>query len=168
MMAEQESTSDEFFERALEPGAGVTFALIAPSGEVLMQQRDNGNGKVIQYPEYWCIPGGSHDEENEGDSPAELAIREIKEEVGLSIEQQRLGPLTFFRREKDGGMDYVFSCALTDEEYQYLKERVARQDFGEGKAWQFVGLGQIKTMDLAFEQDKIIPDLERRLDPSIN
>jgi 8-oxo-dGTP pyrophosphatase MutT (NUDIX family) len=167
-MVERENLNNTLFERELEPGAGVTFALISPNREVLMQQRDDGKGKLIQYPKYWCIPGGSHDEEDSSDSPIELAVREIKEEVGLSADQQRLEPLTLFRREKDGGMDFVFVYPLVDEEYQYLKGRLALQDFGEGMAWQFMGLSQIKALELAFEQDKVIPDLERRLNPDIN
>jgi len=56
---EKENANNVFFEQAPEPGAGVTFALISPDGMVLMQQRDDGNGRVIPYPNHWCIPGSS-------------------------------------------------------------------------------------------------------------
>jgi len=106
--------------------------------------------------------------EDNSNSPAELAIREMAEEVDLTADRHRLEPLSLYRTGREGIADYVFVYALNDDEYSRLAERVSRQNLNEGRAWQFMGIDQIKGLDLAFEQDRIIPDLEQRLGMDID
>jgi len=57
-------------------GAGV---IIVESGKVLLTKRED--------LEVWCLPGGRVDE---GESLAETAVREAREETGLEVEITRL------------------------------------------------------------------------------
>ncbi len=60
------------------PGLGVNVAVIH-QGQVLLTKREDF--------EVWCLPGGGVDE---GESLAEAAIRETKEETGLEVELTQL------------------------------------------------------------------------------
>ena len=62
-------------------GQGVSAILLNPSGEVLLQHRDNN--PAIRYPGHWALFGGSI-ERNE--SPHAAARREILEETGYNVE----------------------------------------------------------------------------------
>ncbi|SRR6266481_2271125 len=53
-------------------------------GEVLLIKRSKNNDV---FPEYWDIPGGTLED---GEDPSQGAIREIKEETGLSISDVKL------------------------------------------------------------------------------
>lgn len=55
--------------------------IISADGYVLMGRKDPSKGGV--YPDAWHIPGGGADE---GETPLDAAVREVKEEVGLDIE----------------------------------------------------------------------------------
>ena len=60
------------------PGLGVNVAVIH-QGQVLLTQREDF--------EVWCLPGGGVDD---GESLAEAALRETREETGLEVELTRL------------------------------------------------------------------------------
>jgi len=60
------------------PGLAVIVAVI-DNGKVLLTKREDF--------EVWCLPGGGVEE---GESLAEGAIREVKEETGLEVELTRL------------------------------------------------------------------------------
>ena len=55
--------------------------LLNSRDEVLLQLRDDI--PTIPYPNTWCLPGG-HIEG--GESPAECLVREMQEEMGISLE----------------------------------------------------------------------------------
>lgn len=57
------------------PFLGVDLAIIDPSGKVLLTKREDF--------EVWCLPGGGVDD---GESAAQAAIREAREETGLDVE----------------------------------------------------------------------------------
>jgi ADP-ribose pyrophosphatase YjhB (NUDIX family) len=60
------------------PGLAVNIAVIN-EGQILLTKREDF--------EVWCLPGG---EVEEGESLAEAALREAKEETGLEVELTRL------------------------------------------------------------------------------
>lgn len=66
----------------------VAVALIDPDGRILLAQRPEG--KTLAG--LWEFPGGKI-EENE--RPEAALIRELKEELGINVEQSCLAPLTF-------------------------------------------------------------------------
>lgn len=72
---------------------GVTFILLRPSGEILMQLRDDGKGRQIPYPDMWCFPGGGKDE---GETYLKTTLREVREEYELDIDADSCILLTDF------------------------------------------------------------------------
>jgi 8-oxo-dGTP diphosphatase len=66
----------------------VAAALVDPDGRVLIAQRPEGK----QLAGLWEFPGGKlHD----GERPEIALIRELKEELGIEVEEACLAPLTF-------------------------------------------------------------------------
>ena len=66
----------------------VAVALIDPDGRVLLAKRPEGKALAG----LWEFPGGKI-EENE--RPEAALIRELKEELGINVEESCLAPLTF-------------------------------------------------------------------------
>lgn len=63
-------------------------ALIDPDGRVLMAQRPPGKSMAG----LWEFPGGKV---KPGERPEQTLIRELKEELGIAVEEDCLAPLTF-------------------------------------------------------------------------
>lgn len=59
--------------------------VISSDGYILMGQKDPAKGGV--YSEFWHIPGGGIDE---GESLEDAVIREVREEVGLTVMPEQL------------------------------------------------------------------------------
>lgn len=66
----------------------VAVALIDADGRVLIAQRPKGK----QLEGLWEFPGGKIDP---GERPEEALIRELKEELGITVKPACLAPLTF-------------------------------------------------------------------------
>ena len=64
------------------------------------------------YKAHWTIPGGIM--EADGETPWEACRREVREEVGLGVEQGRLAAVDFLRPRpgKPGGMRFLFDCGV--------------------------------------------------------
>jgi 8-oxo-dGTP pyrophosphatase MutT (NUDIX family) len=91
----------------LTPGA---LALIFDDRRrLLLQQRPNGR---------WCLPGGEIDP---GESPADALVREVWEEMGVTVEPVRVagvfgGPawhVTYDNGDEDTALDLVFESRIT-------------------------------------------------------
>jgi 8-oxo-dGTP diphosphatase len=63
-------------------------ALIDPDGRVLLAQRPEGKAMAG----LWEFPGGKVEA---GERPEESLIRELKEELGIVVNEECLAPLTF-------------------------------------------------------------------------
>lgn len=72
----------------------VAVALIDPDGRILVQQRPPG--KVMAG--YWEFPGGKIDP---GESPEQALIRELNEELGISVSASCLAPAAFASERLD-------------------------------------------------------------------
>ena len=63
-------------------------ALVDPDGRVLIAQRPAGK----QMGGLWEFPGGKMES---GERPEETLIRELSEELGITVKEECLAPLTF-------------------------------------------------------------------------
>lgn len=113
---------------------GVTFVIIRPSWEILMQLRD-GNSKE-----------SSEDE-------LKTVIREIEEEYGLIIDTKDCKELMVYELNY-GVSAKVFICMCDEDKKPVLHE---------GADMKWMRLDDIKKIKLGFEQEKIIPKLEKFL-----
>ena len=66
----------------------VAAALLDPAGRILLQQRPAGR----QMAGLWEFPGGKVEP---GESPETALIRELREELGIEVEQNALSPAAF-------------------------------------------------------------------------
>lgn len=66
----------------------VAVALVDPDGRVLVSERPPGK----QLAGLWEFPGGKIEP---GERPEETLIRELREELGITVEEACLAPLTF-------------------------------------------------------------------------
>jgi 8-oxo-dGTP diphosphatase len=64
------------------------------------------------YKAHWTIPGGIM--EADGETPWEACRREVREEVGLEVNEGRLVVVDFLRPKpgKPGGMRFLFDCGV--------------------------------------------------------
>lgn len=90
----------------------VSMAIIARDGAVLMIRRRQKEGELL-----WAFPGGAVEE---GETAEQAAVREVAEEVGLTVESEsvlgrRVHPKT--------GREMVYTaCAFVDGEPTVLDE----------------------------------------------
>jgi 8-oxo-dGTP diphosphatase len=63
-------------------------ALVDPDGRILLAKRPEGKSLAG----LWEFPGGKVEQ---GETPEAALIRELKEELGINVEQSCLAPLTF-------------------------------------------------------------------------
>jgi 8-oxo-dGTP diphosphatase len=86
----------------------------ASSGALIFDAR--GRLLVVNptYKAHWTIPGGIM--EADGETPWEACRREVREEVGLTVEHGRLVAVDFLRPKpaKPGGMRFLFDCGALD------------------------------------------------------
>ena len=66
----------------------VACALVDPDGRVLIAQRPEGKAMAG----LWEFPGGKVEL---GEQPEQTLIRELREELGITVKQECLAPLTF-------------------------------------------------------------------------
>ena len=130
-----------------EPKTGTTFIIIDEGGAILMQQRDDGKGKKILYPNMWCFPG-------EGTEPTDeniemTAARGIDEELSLKIDPKRLEELTLYTHD-DGIKDTVFVFRPTN-----IEKNIMVPQEGQGMRW--MPLDEVMQLELAWEQDRLLP-----------
>jgi ADP-ribose pyrophosphatase YjhB (NUDIX family) len=81
------------------PFLGVNVAILE-DGKILLTRREDF--------EVWCLPGGAVDE---GESVAQAAIRETREETGLEVELTRLVGIYSSPHAAEGGRHVVLFAA---------------------------------------------------------
>ncbi len=81
------------------PTLGVEIAILL-SGQILLTQREDF--------ETWCLPGGDVDA---GESAAQAAVREAREETGLDVRLERLVGIYSMPRWRAGGAHIVVFAA---------------------------------------------------------
>ncbi|TSC96828.1 MAG: hypothetical protein Athens071426_136 [Parcubacteria group bacterium Athens0714_26] len=129
---------------------GVTVVLIKPSRKILLQLRDDGNGKKIDYPNMWTFPGGSREGEEEY---VETAAREMKEEFDIDINKNscKLLMIHSFSGDLNDYTNHLYACGVNEDSRPRLQE-------GDGLRW--ATLKEIKKIKLAGGENKIIKKIE--------
>jgi 8-oxo-dGTP diphosphatase len=126
---------------------GATFIIMRDFKEMLMQLRDNNSKR---YPNTWCFPGGTIES---GEDEIKTVIREIKEEYELDIEENNCTELITYDLSY-GVSAKVFICKCDNNQNPILHE---------GADMKWMNLNEIKNIQLGFEQEKILPPLEKYL-----
>lgn len=100
-------TDEEYFASLSRKVAGAGVIFQNADGNILLVKPD--------YREDWLLPGGSIDED---ESPLACAIREVQEEIGLTIPTPRFLGTCYSKREKfsDGLMFFFYGGILSEEE----------------------------------------------------
>lgn len=103
---------------------GSAGALVAPNGQVLLVRR--------AYPPYdWVMPGGNADAD---ESPTETFRREVREEVGLEVEPERLTGVYYQADHRAGEfIHFVFRARIP-------ADAPVRIDPAEVAEWAFCAL----------------------------
>jgi 8-oxo-dGTP pyrophosphatase MutT (NUDIX family) len=115
-------------------------ALFTDGDRVFLVHKTYGNS--------WDIPGGYVDA---GESPAAACRRELKEELGIDREAQRLLIVDWAPREDEGDkILYIFDCGQLGADEQRIQLGADELD-----RWQWVPAGQLP--------EYAIPRLARRL-----
>lgn len=95
---------------ARKPGSK---AIVIHGDKICLVLRDNNPD--IAYPNVWNTPGGGIDE---GETPREAMIRELKEEINLDATKIiDLGTTTY----SDGSIVYRFFIPVTDEQLEGIR-----------------------------------------------
>ncbi len=116
-------------------------ALFVSNGLVLLVHKVYGNG--------WDIPGGYVDR---GESPADACRREVREELGIDVEPQRLLVHDWAPSEREGDkLLYVFDGGLLPGK---LRAQMS-VDRAELDRWEWVNAQEL--------DEYLIPRLARRL-----
>ena len=92
----------------------VAVALVAQSGQVLMQQRRLGGA----HGGLWEFPGGKVEPD---ETPADALIREIAEELGIALDSAALTPLTFATDPGQPHVILLYTCQCWSGEPQCLE-----------------------------------------------
>lgn len=111
--------------------------------------RDDGNGKVIPYPNKWDFPGGAVEDD---ETSLQALAREMKEELELDIDPQRCVFLFSYTHHD-----------IVDDFYSYNVPQAARLVQHEGADMKWMSLDEIKKLKLAWDAHEILPQLESKL-----
>jgi len=122
----------------------VACALLDADGRVLISQRPEGKALAG----LWEFPGGKIEP---GERPEETLIRELKEELGIEVEEACLAPLTFASHAYD---DFVLLMPL------WVCRRWSGTPVGrEGQALKWVSPKRLRDFPMPAADEPLIPAL---------
>jgi 8-oxo-dGTP diphosphatase len=122
----------------------VACALLDADGRVLISQRPEGKALAG----LWEFPGGKIEP---GERPEETLIRELKEELGIEVQEACLAPLTFASHAYD---DFVLLMPL------WVCRRWSGTPVGrEGQALKWVSPRRLRDFPMPAADEPLIPAL---------
>ncbi len=128
----------------------VAVALVDADGRILLAQRPEG--KTLAG--LWEFPGGKLEA---GERPEDALIRELKEELGITVKHACLAPLTFASHAYD---DFHLMMPL------YVCRRWEGEISGrEGQALAWVRPNQLRDYPMPPADEPLIPHLQDLLLP---
>ncbi|HXF51552.1 MAG TPA: NUDIX domain-containing protein [Dehalococcoidia bacterium] len=124
--------------------------LLDPQGRVLLQLRDDRPD--IMFPNHWGLIGGAAEP---GETPVETALREVREETGLTLAPEALRPFRVYTwPADDSGRDYALHMfvAVIDPRPDELRP-------SEGQEVRFFDPSEVEALPLAYNHRDILRDL---------
>lgn len=92
-----------------------------PAGAAMILETADKKLLIVKanYKKYWTLPGGVIDK---GESPLSAAIREVKEEVGLVIDPERVrfAGLVYCYNENIDIYRFIFRSTITEEQVESI------------------------------------------------
>lgn len=158
----------------------VDLVVVAPDEErkVLMIVRSE---KAQACPGLMAFPGGFVDTQAKRgekwksglETHQEAALRELKEETGIEIENleaSRLHSIGVYEgnnrdprdNEQSWSRSSVFYYQLNTQEYEKVKDKVMGMDDASDALW--VPIEELKKIQLAFDHNKILEDVSKFID----
>jgi 8-oxo-dGTP diphosphatase len=120
---------------------GTNIIFLNENQEILLHLRDNKPD--IPYPNMWGLPGGHVDE---GETPEECIMREMREELGLSLHTVAL----FTAAERSYGREHTYWARAS-----FRPEDIT---LGEGQGIRWFAYPEIQQMVLIYEDNRIVDE----------
>ena len=124
---------------------GVLVLLTDPQGRIAMQLRDNKPG--LPAANKWGLFGGLIDGNQ---TPKDAALREIQEELGVSLDPERLSLYRTHYIPEQNLTTWIFHCPVEGD----LDHAVLR----EGQTWAFIAEDDPRVAEIGLHHHQIVLD----------
>lgn len=118
--------------------------------EVLLHKRDD---KTVNNPNRWSAFGGTSED---GETPIETFIREMKEELGLALKPEEVIPFCDYLNKERNIHRYIF--------YVESGKQKSEMTLGEGEDFDWIPIGKIFEYDLTAKTRQDIEAFVKTLD----
>lgn len=131
----------------------VVIAIIRKGNKYLLTRRVDLDAEEKGFGPYvWNLPGGGI---QFGEKPEEALIREMKEELGVSIEVKSLLPKLFSEtRNNWQGIFLCYVCALSEDESKIVLNEEADQ-------WRWFTTDEVAKLKILPLADKICEEADK-------